>query len=129
MKMKETVGSMRAYLALVGVVTGALYIGDLVRWWSEAPLVVPFAIIGLGLSLAMLYAGVFLRRLLKQSPTAVICIVLAITGYFAMSSLLIALVAGIGLFELVRVVIAALIALYLVANARRLSSELRGEQA
>ena len=47
MGMRETVGSMRTYLALVGVVSAAVNIKDLVMWWAKAPLVVPFALAGL----------------------------------------------------------------------------------
>ena len=128
MGMRETVGSMRTYLALVGVVSAAVNIKDLVMWWVKAPLVVPFALAGLGLSLVLLYVAIALRKLLKQSPTVVICIVLTVTGYFVTLSLLIGLLTGFRLAEVARAVIAALIAWYLVANARRLSSELQGAQ-
>lgn len=126
--MRETVGSMRAYLILVGLVGGARSIFLLLNRSIFGPVNVPNTLeaqvgagIDLALALGFLFAGIFLRKLLRDLPglligllciTIVVQIFVAITLFinFGRASVLVA--PGIAL----------LVSVYLLSNVKRLSA-------
>jgi hypothetical protein len=65
--MKETVGLLRAYFILSGLVSGALNVVAAACRAGGAKMI---AIVGIGFAIAYVYAGVRLRPLIARSPRA-----------------------------------------------------------
>src|ERR1700730_977768 len=96
MGMRETPGSLRVYMMLMGVAQIALGAFDLVEAWglisTDAIWVVPFvAVIDLfviALGLAFLFVGIRLKHLLAKSPDRVVLVLKAAIALAALSLVL-----------------------------------------
>lgn len=100
--MKETVGSLRAYLIIVGIVDAL------------------FGILTMGLLLR--YTGIALPRLLKQAPQFVIRVLWAL-GAWIVFDFAMALVLGASYISVVKLIAGLLIVWYLLHNTRRLTAQ------
>ena len=118
--MRETVGSLRAYFILSGLVSGALNVVALQR--SEPAAAKMIAIVGIAFAVAYVYAGVRLRPLIASSPARVLWLLIA-GGLFLAFLFGIGLLYGAAMAALPKIVIGLLITLYLFANVRRLAAE------
>ena len=118
--MKETVGSLRAYFILSGLVSGGLNVVALQS--AEPAAAKAIAIVGLGFAIAYVYAGVRLRPLIAASPARVLWLLIA-GGLFLAILFGIGLLYGAAMAALPKIVLGLLITLYLFANVRRLAAE------
>ena len=122
MAMRETVGSLRAYFILVGIVGGARAVSTIAAQPLAPPELKVAAGIDAVLALAFLVTGIALRTVLKDSPGL-------IKGLIYSTAAIELLTAGV-LLALVRepiILIAPvfwlLISWYLLTNINRLSAE------
>jgi hypothetical protein len=127
--MKETVGSLRTYLIVVGIVDalfGILTMGLLLRALTvpgfPSVLLLLVAVVDFVFSALLLYTGIALPRLLMQAPQFVIRVLWALGAWivfdFAMS-----LVLGASYISFVKLVAGLLIVWYLLHNTRRLATQ------
>ena len=122
MAMRETVRSLRIYFIVVAVAGGAINLTAL--YSSTEILGTLIAMIGIGIAVAYLYAGLCLRRLLAKSPSQITGVLIA-GGAFLVFLLLLNVLSGMQGGNLVRAIIGLLITWYLLTNVRRLAAELR----
>lgn len=125
MAMKETVGSLRAYLILSGLLGAVSYLGPL----SEAEgLAAVILVAGLFVALLYLYLGVRLKHLLSTAPNQPLLILRVGAGYLILVCLL-AAVGGDGLAGSAMAVVGLLMTWYVYANIRRLGAAGAGVDA
>ncbi len=129
MAMKETVGSIRAYFILAGVLSLLVSAMPLIK--SGVPLFTALGYVQAALALAFIIVGVQMQKLLEDSPGVVKAVVFAnvllvIGLYGLMTQFLTAEQMG---AQLWRVVIGVAIGAYLLTNASRLSKELQEKKA
>ncbi len=117
--MKETVASMRAYLILTGLVSGALTVFALTG--SQHLLVSIFSAIGLLVAFAYIAVGVALRPMLRLGVLPITVFVGACLAWIAFSFLVGLLL---GQIQLLTLVVGTAINLYLLRNGRRLAREM-----
>ena len=123
MAMRETVGSLRAYFILVGVVS-LVSSGNILRQDGSHGVIVAVASVQVAISVAFIVSGALLPRLLRDSPIIVIGVVGAAAAMRTLD-----LVASLALLEdkqkLTSVVVLSIIAfviyVYLFVNINRLS--------
>jgi hypothetical protein len=123
--MKETVGSLKAYFIVVSILS---IIGSLVALGSSQinPLFLVTGLIGLAFSVAYLYIGITLRKLLVESPKLIDNMLLASMAYQVITFLL-SLLNGFQTGLVIQLAIALLLLWYLLANVRRLSKEVKSK--
>lgn len=123
--MRETVRSLRAYFILSGVATLFSYGRALLVNSQEGPLIfaIVVGIIGIGFSLAFLYAGFSLPRLLTSSAGRIVTLLYVSTGWVVFVFLLGLLEAQPTPVALFTLVLSLLILWYLLKNVRRLAAE------
>jgi hypothetical protein len=123
--MKETVGSLKAYFIVVSILG---IIGSLVALGSSQinPLFLVTGLIGLAFSVAYLYIGITLRKLLVESPKLIDNMLLASMAYQVITFLL-SLLNGFQTGLVIQLAIALLLLWYLLANVRRLSKEVKSK--
>ncbi|AFY80495.1 hypothetical protein [Oscillatoria acuminata] len=129
--MKETVGSLRAYFGLIGVLSVLSTLGELYFYLSFQPgnlFGILLTLIGLGLSCLFLYFSFDLKKLLIKSPEFVSRVILVSAG-FQIISLVFSLLWDNGVASIVKPGIGILICWYLLANINRLSRSLQEEMA
>jgi hypothetical protein len=120
MAMRETVGSLRAYFILVGVVGVARSLSAL-RDGSNPAATKVGASVDLAFALAFLAAGVALRKLLRDSPSLVKGLIYA-TAVMQVVVAVFLLVVFRDPVVLVAPALVLLISWYLLVNVNRLSA-------
>ena len=118
MGMRETVGSLRAYFILSGLLTAfpiALLLGGGI-------FSVIVGLITVGFGLAFLYVGFTLPKLLRVSAGRIVTLLYANGGWTVLLYLL-SLFRSPSAVELVYFILALLIVWYLLKNVRRLAAE------
>lgn len=119
--MKETVGSLKAYFIVVGLLGGIGSVALLIQAQGNAAFIVS-GLVSLGLSIGYFYIGVVLRKLLVKSPQLITTVL-----YISLISLLVNLVLGLSdgfqVNEGFRSAIGLFIILYLLNSVKRLSAE------
>ena len=124
MAMKETVGSLRAYLILAGALSFFVAAQPLVK--SGVPILVVLGGIQAVLSLGFLVCGILLPKLLLESPGVIKTLILANVAF---SVGVWAVIAGLNPYQAGQqfwsVGIAVLISWYLYKNTTRLAAELQ----
>lgn len=124
--MKESVGSLRAYFIVVGLFSGYDNY-QLLRVASGNIILLVLGLLGLALSIASLYMGISLPKLLVESPKLITTVLLFALGLLVVTSLII-LSAGFVTPALIRLVIGSLIIWYLFNSVKRLSAEERSKR-
>jgi predicted membrane channel-forming protein YqfA (hemolysin III family) len=129
MAMKETVRSLRAYFILSGVATLISY-GRALWVNFQGPFKLPTAIgvIGIGFSVAFLYVGINLPRLLRSSASRVVTLLYVSTGWVVFVFLL-GLREELAPIAVVTLLLSLLILWYLLKNIRRLATEAQASSA
>jgi L-lactate permease len=127
MAMKESVRSLRLYFILSGLATlwfsFVTFIPVLRASISATVIVlVVFGVVFFAMSLAFLYVGFFLRRLLKDSSHRIVMLIYAGMVWVVLSFLG-TLFAGVELREIVGDALSLLLGFYLLKNVRRLASQ------
>jgi hypothetical protein len=123
MAMRETVRSLRAYFILSGLATLFSYSRALlVNFQGSISVVMVIGVIGIGFSLAFLYVGFALPRLLTSAVRQVVLLLYVSTGW-VIFVFLIGLLTGIAIFAVITLVLSLLILWYLLKNVRRLAAE------
>ena len=127
--MKETVRSLRAYFILSGVATLISY-GRALWVNFQGPFKLPTAIgvIGIGFSVAFLYVGINLPRLLRSSASRVVTLLYVSTGWVVFVFLL-GLREELAPIAVVTLLLSLLILWYLLKNIRRLAAEAQASSA
>ena len=126
MAFRETVKSMRAYLLVAGVIGGFNDV-DILKNADGDALVLAFGGIGLVVALGFVYCGVRLPTLLARNPGVVQNVLYGTLAMTAASAGILAL-AEIGQTgPWVSVVVGGAIALYLLANVKRLAAEVQAK--
>ena len=125
--MKESVGSLKAYFIVVSVL-GVM--GSLTTLGASpvTPLFLVIGLIELGFSVAYLYIGITLRKLLVKSPKLLNNILLASMAYQVITFLL-NLLNGLQIGLVIRLAIGLLLLWYLLTNVKRLSQEVKSNSA
>jgi hypothetical protein len=125
--MKESVGSLKAYFIVVSVLG---MIGSLATLGASPinPLFLVIGLIELGFSVAYLYIGITLRKLLVKSPKLLNNILLTSMAYQVITFLL-SLLNGFQIGLVIRLAIALLLLWYLLTNVKRLSQEVKSNSA
>jgi hypothetical protein len=131
MAMKESIRSLRLYFLLSGLASlwvCVVSFAPILRASFSTVVIVAavFATAFLAMSLAFLYVGFFLRRLLRDSSHRIV-ILIYIGMAFVVMSFLADLFGGIQTQELVIDVLSMLLGLYLLKNIRRLAAEAQEE--
>ena len=122
MAMRETVGSMRAYFVLSGIL-GALMNAGLIALGRANLVALSLGMIGMVSAIAFVYMGVRLPALVAAS-SAIAPRILVVTGVYLFLLLLVGLdSASHGAGLVVKSVIGLLITWYLWRNFRRLATE------
>jgi hypothetical protein len=119
--MKETVGSLKAYFIVVAVFGLIGSIGTITASQIN-PLFLIVGLIGFAFSLAYLYMGVMLRKLLVESP-GIIKNVILVSMIYQLINFLLSLLAGFQIVSIINLAIGLLITWYLLNSAERLSQE------
>jgi hypothetical protein len=123
--MKETVGSLRAYFILVsvlGIAGSVMALGAL----QVNPLFLVTGLIGLAFSVAYLYVGISLRKLLVESPGLIESLLFASMTYQLIIFLL-TLFNGFQTGSVIQFAFSLLILWYLLSSVRRLSKEIESK--
>jgi hypothetical protein len=123
MAMRETVGTMRAYFIVSGLL-GILQSLFLILASEGDVAVIVIAAISFGLSLGFVYAGIKLRTMLLQAHEHVRLLLVVAAGW----SILLFLIGLLSTMEVSNVLVLAislLIIIYHLRNANRLSRELK----
>ena len=125
MAMKETVRSLRAYFILSGVATLISY-GRALWVNFQGPFKLPTAIgvIGVGFSVAFLYVGINLPRLLRSSASRIATLLYVSTGWVVFV-FLVGLREELAPIAVVTLLLSLLILWYLLNFVRRIGT-LRG---
>ncbi len=131
MAMKESIRSLRLYFVLSGLASlwvCVVTLTPILRAPLSAVVIVAavFGIAFLAMSLAFLYVGFFLRRLLKDSSHRIV-ILIYIGMAWVVISFLANLFGGIQTQEVVIDALSILLGLYLLKNIRRLAAEAQDE--
>ena len=122
--MRETVGSLKAYFIIVAVLglIGNLGNVGIIASSQINPLFLIISLTGLAFSVAYLYIGIMLRKLLIESPKLVNNVILASMAYLIINFLLTLLV-GFQTSSVIQLAIGLLITWYLFSSVKRLSQE------
>jgi hypothetical protein len=131
MAMKESVRSLRVYFILSGLASlcvCVVTVTPILRASPSAVVIVEafFGMVLLTMSLAFLYVGFFLRRLLKDSSHRIVLLIYIGMACVAISFLA-SLFGGLETREIVTDVLSILLGLYLLKNIRRLAVEAHDE--
>jgi small-conductance mechanosensitive channel len=118
--MRETVGSLRAYFILSGVagILSALRMNLL----STGIIGAIVEVITIALSLAFVYVGFVLSRLLRSSASHIATLLYVSAGWSVFAFLL-SILGGPSTIALVTLILSLLIVWYLLKNVRRLAGE------
>jgi hypothetical protein len=127
MAMKESIRSLRLYFILSGLASlwvSLITFTPALRASVSAAVIMAgvFGIAFLAMSLAYLYVGFFLRRLLKDSSHRIVMLIYAGMAWIGISFLA-NLFGGIQTQEIFIDVLSLLLGVYLLKNVRRLAAE------
>lgn len=120
--MRETVGSLKAYFIIVAVLGLINNVGSIAESQIN-PLILIIGLIGLAFSVAYLYIGIMLRKLLIESPKLVSKVILASMAYLIINCFLLTLLVGLQTSVVIQLAIGLLITWYLFSSVKRLSQE------
>ncbi len=124
MAMRETVGSMRAYFILTGLLGGLSNLGLLVAGRANL-ILLALGLLGELACVSFLYMGIRLRTLVATASPIVPRILHVTGGYLLLLLLLGLLIGGQGVGLILQSVLGLLITWYLLRNFRRLVQETR----
>lgn len=120
MGMRETAGSLRAYFILSGL--AGVFFALRVSLLSAGIIGLIVELISIGFSLAFVYVGFTLPKLLRGSANRIVTLLYASTGWTVFFFLL-SLLGGLSAVGLVTLILTLLILWYLLKNVRRLAAE------
>jgi hypothetical protein len=133
--MKETVGSLQAYLVLSGAVATWFNLSDL----NDVGIPWPFKVLGvvsIALSVMIIAAGVTLPRLLATRSTLVLRLIGVAFGYSLLTNVgligfVVSLIgfSAVPVSEYIKAAIGPAVLAYVYANAKRLAGEARAASA
>ncbi len=127
--MKESVGSLKAYFIVVSVLGIISSLATFGGSQVNPPFLV-FGLIELGFSLAYLYIGITLRKLLIKSPQLLNNLIFASMAYKVITFLLISLlIHSLQIALVIQLAITLLVFWYLLINVKRLSQEAKSNLA
>ncbi|OLB27615.1 MAG: hypothetical protein DMG41_19900 [Acidobacteria bacterium] len=123
MGMRETVRSLRAYFIFSGL-AGVFFAASALRvsLLDAGVIGVILGLISIGFSLAFVYVGFTLPKLLRGSASRIVTLLYASAGWTVFFFLL-SLLGGPSTFGLVTLILTLLILWYLLKNVRRLAAE------
>jgi hypothetical protein len=121
MAMRETAGSLRAYLIIGAILSSLIHLSSLAQSGGNL-LAILLSLIGLGFSFAYFYMGIALKKLLERAPGFIVKVLMAGACYLLIIFLL-SLATDVWAAALVRLVLGLLITWYLIRNVRRLSGQ------
>jgi len=121
--MKETLGSMQAYLVLGGIFAG---VQPFTRSLAGHSLTSLSLAVNAALALAYVALGVALRAVLIRRPGLVTLFLTGCIVWIALAFLMGLFLGGVGWFAIVFQALGVIINIYLLRNARRLATELKG---
>ena len=125
MEMRETVRSLRAYFifsGLAGVLFGVSALRVNLLGTAIGAII---GLISIGFSLAFVYVGFTLPKLLRVSANRIVALLYVSTGWTVFFFLL-SLFGGLSVFGLASLIVTLLILWYLLKNVRRLAAEVQG---
>jgi hypothetical protein len=120
MGMRETAGSLRTYFILSGL--AGVFFALRVSLLGAGIIGVILELISIGFSLAFVYVGFTLPKLLRESASRVVILLYASAAWTVFFFLL-SLLGGPSAFGLVSLILTLLIVWYLLKNVRRLAAE------
>lgn len=119
--MKETVGSLRAYFIVIAILGLARNIGFV--GVSQHLILLAIALIRIALSMAYLYIGISLEKLIVDSPGLIKNVIFASMAYQVINFLLVNFLGGFQTVLFIQLGVGLLITLYLLSSVKRLSEE------
>jgi Ca2+/Na+ antiporter len=125
MEMRETVRSLRAYFIFSGLAGLFFGVSALRVNLLGTAIGAIIGLISIGFSLAFVYVGFTLPKLLRVSANRIVTLLYASTGWTVLFFLL-SLFGGLSVFGLVTLILTLLILWYLLKNVRRLAAEVQG---
>ena len=120
MGMRETVGSLRAYFILSGLAGAFFALRVSLLGAGIFGLIVE--ILSIGFSLAFVYVGFTLPKMLRESASRIVTLLYVSAGW-TVFFFLVSLLGGPSVFGLVSLILSLLILWYLLKNVRRLAAE------
>lgn len=124
MEMRETVRSLRAYFIFSGLAGVFFGVSALRANLLGTAIGAIIGLISIGFSLAFVYVGFTLPKLLRVSANRVVMLLYVSTAWTVFFFLL-SLFGGPSVFGLVALVVTLLILWYLLKNVRRLAAEVQ----
>ena len=124
MKMRETVRSLRAYFIFSGLAGVFFGVSALRANLLGTAIGAIIGLISIGFSLAFVYVGFTLPKLLRVSANRIVMLLYASTAWTVFFFLL-SLLGGPSVYGLVALVLTLLILWYLLKNVRRLAAEVQ----
>lgn len=124
MEMRETVRSLRAYFIFSGLAGVFFGVSALRANLLGTAIGAIIGLISIGFSLAFVYVGFTLPKLLRVSANRIVMLLYASTGWTVFFFLL-SLLGGPSVSGLVALVLTLLILWYLLKNVRRLAAEVQ----
>lgn len=124
MEMRETVRSLRAYFIFSGLAGVFFGVSALRANLLGTAIGAIIGFISIGFSLAFVYVGFTLPKLLRVSANRIVMLLYASTAWTVFFFLL-SLLGGPSVFGLVALVLTLLILWYLLKNVRRLAAEVQ----
>ena len=124
MEMRETVRSLRAYFIFSGLAGVFFGVSALRANLLGTAIGAIIGLISIGFSLAFVYVGFTLPKLLRVSANRIVMLLYASTAWTVFFFLL-SLLGGPSVFGLVALVLTLLILWYLLKNVRRLAAEVQ----
>jgi len=118
--MRETVGSLRAYFILSGL--AGIFSALRINLLSASILGAIVELITIGFSLAFVYVGFALSKLLRTSANRIATLLYASAGWSVFAFLL-SILGGPSVIALLILILSLLIVWYLLKNVRRLAGE------
>ena len=125
MEMRETVRSLRAYFIFSGLAGLFFGVSTLQANLLGTAIGAIIGLISIGFSLAFVYVGFTLPKLLRVSANRIVMLLYASTAWTVFSFLLSLLGGPPSVFALVALVVTLLILWYLLKNVRRLAAEVQ----
>jgi len=123
--MRETVGSLRAYFILSGL--GGIFTALRISLLNAGIIGVLVEVITIAFSLAFVYVGFTLSKLLRSSANRVTMLLYASAGW-SVCALLLSVLDGPSAIAVFTLVLSLLILWYLLKNVRRLAGEAQAPQ-
>ena len=120
MGMRETVGSLRAYFILSGV--AGIFSGLRINLLNAGMIGAIVELITIALSLAFVYVGFALAKLLRSSASHIVTLLYVSAGW-SVCAFLLSILAGPSAYALLALSLSLLIVWYLLKNVRRLAGE------